>query len=41
MISVDVIDPEIQQAISDGKYTGFSISAAPTRSVDEMDRGLM
>lgn len=41
MISIDVIDPEIQQAISDGKYTGFSISAAPTRSVDEMDRGLM
>ncbi|MBE6505632.1 MAG: hypothetical protein E7Z73_07840 [Methanobrevibacter millerae] len=41
MGSIDVLDQEIQQAIHDGKYTGFSIAAAPTRSVDEMDRGLI
>ena len=40
MGSIDVLDAEIQQAIHDGKYTGFSIAAAPTRSVDEMDRGV-
>ena len=41
MGSIDVLDLEIQQAIHEGKYTGFSILAAPTRSVDEMDRGLI
>lgn len=38
--SVDVLNNEIQQAIRDGKYTGFSILAAPTKTVAEMDRGL-
>lgn len=38
MGSVDVTDIEIQQAIHEKRYTGFSILAAPTRSVDEMDR---
>lgn len=41
MGSIDVSDLEIQQAIHEGKYPGFSILAAPTRSVDEMDRGLI
>lgn len=38
--SVDVLKEDIQQAIRDGKYTGFSILSAPTKSVQEMDRGL-
>ena len=37
-VSVDVIDQEIQQAIRDGEYTGFSILAAPYKSVEEMRR---
>lgn len=40
-ISVEVLDPEIQEAIREGKYTGFSILAAPYKSVDEMDRGVV
>lgn len=38
--SVDVLKEDIQQAIRDGKYTGFSILSSPTKSVQEMDRGL-
>ena len=38
--SVDVMNADIEQAIRDGKYTGFSILGAPVKSVDEMDRGL-
>ncbi|DBA59600.1 TPA_asm: hypothetical protein CBHJFHIM_00040 [Methanobrevibacter gottschalkii virus vir075] len=38
--SVDVLKEDIQQAIRDGKYTGFSILSAPTKTVQEMDRGL-
>ena len=37
-VSVDVTDQEIQQAIRDGEYTGFSILAAPYKSVEEMRR---
>lgn len=37
-VSVDVTDPEIQDAIRNGEYTGFSILAAPYRSVEEMKR---
>lgn len=37
-VSVDVTDPEIQDAIRGGEYTGFSILAAPYRSVEEMKR---
>ena len=40
MISIDVIDDDIQQGIRDGKLRGFSILAAPTRTMGEMDRGL-
>ena len=39
-VSVDVLNTKIQQAIRDGKYTGFSILAAPIKTVEEMDRGL-
>ena len=39
-ISVDVTDEEIQQAIRDGEYNGFSILAAPYKSVAQMSRGL-
>ena len=38
--SVDVLKEDIQQAIRDGKYTGFSILGAPIKTVEEMDRGL-
>lgn len=38
--SVDVLKDDIQQAIRDGKYTGFSILGAPVKTVEEMDRGL-
>ncbi|MBQ9025337.1 MAG: hypothetical protein IJ104_03010 [Methanobrevibacter sp.] len=38
--SVEVMKEDIQQAIRDGKYTGFSILAAPVKSVEDMDRGL-
>lgn len=37
-VSVDVDDEEIAQAILNGEYGGFSIFAAPYRSVDEMRR---
>lgn len=37
-VSVEVDDEEIQKALNDGEYTGFSIFAAPYRSVDEMRR---
>lgn len=37
-VSVDVTDPEIQDAIRNGEYTGFSILAAPYKSVEEMRR---
>ena len=40
MISVDVRDDDIQQGIREGKLQGFSILAAPTRTMDEMDRGI-
>lgn len=40
LASVEVQKEDIQQAIRDGKYTGFSILAAPVKSVEEMDRGL-
>ena len=40
MISIDVVDEDIQQGIREGKLQGFSILAAPTRSMDEMDRGI-
>lgn len=39
-ISVDVIDTEIQEAIRNKEYTGFSILAAPYKSVKEMERGV-
>ena len=39
-ISVDVKDDEVEQAILDGKYTGFSLTAAPYKSTSEMDRGI-
>ena len=38
--SIEVQNAEIQQAISQGKYTGFSILGAPVKTVAEMDRGL-
>ena len=38
--SIDVLNEEIQEAIREGKYTGFSILGAPIKSVAEMDRGL-
>ena len=38
--SVDVLNEEIQEAIREGKYTGFSILGAPVKTVEEMDRGL-
>ena len=38
--TVEVLNEEIQQAIRDGKYTGFSILGAPVKTVDEMERGL-
>lgn len=38
--SVDVLKEDIQQAIRDGKYTGFSILSAPIKTVQQMDRGL-
>lgn len=38
--SVDIIPEDIQVAIREGKYTGFSILGAPKKSVQEMDRGL-
>ena len=38
--SVEVLNADIEQAIDDGKYTGFSILGAPVKTVDEMDRGL-
>lgn len=38
--SIDVLNEEIQEAIREGKYTGFSILGAPTKTVEEMDRGL-
>ena len=41
MISVDVSDDDIQQGIREGKLQGFSILAAPTRTMDEMDRGII
>ena len=37
-LSVDVTDPEIQEAIRNGVYTGFSLLAMPVRSVEEMKR---
>ena len=40
MISIDVVDKDIQQGIREGKLQGFSILAAPTRSMNEMDRGI-
>lgn len=40
MISIDVVDEDIQQGIREGKLQGFSILAAPTRSMNEMDRGI-
>ena len=40
MISIDVLNEEVQQGIRDGKLRGFSILAAPTRTMEEMDRGL-
>lgn len=38
--SIEVIDEDIQQAIREGKYKGFSILGAPIKSIQEMDRGL-
>ena len=38
--SVEVTEEDIMEAIREGKYTGFSIMAAPNIPVDEMDRGL-
>jgi len=38
--SIEIMNDEIEQAIRDGKYTGFSILGAPVKSVEEMDRGL-
>lgn len=38
--SVEVLKEDIQQAIREGKYTGFSILGAPVKTVEEMDRGL-
>lgn len=38
--SVDVLKKDIQQAIRDGKYTGFSILSAPIKTVQQMDRGI-
>ena len=38
--SIEVLNADIQQAINDGKYTGFSILGAPVKTVAEMDRGL-
>ena len=32
------VESEIQEAIRNGEYTGFSILAAPYRSVEEMRR---
>ena len=40
MGSIDVIDNDIQQGIREGKLNGFSILAAPTRTMEEMDRGI-
>ena len=37
-VSVDVTDQEIQDAIRNGEYTGFSILAAPYKSVEDMRR---
>lgn len=37
-ISVDVTKPEIQEAIRQKEYTGFSILSAPYKSVDDMKR---
>ena len=37
-VSVDVTEPEIQDAIRNGEYTGFSILAAPYKSVEDMRR---
>lgn len=37
-ISIDIVDLEIQEAIRNGEYTGFSILAAPYRSVEDMKR---
>ena len=33
-----IIDEDIQQAIREGKYKGFSILGAPIKSIQEMDR---
>lgn len=41
MVSIDVHDEDIQQGIRDHKLNGFSILAAPTRSMEEMDRGIV
>lgn len=38
--SIDVLNNEIQEAIRNEKYTGFSILGAPVKTVAEMDRGL-
>jgi hypothetical protein len=40
MITGEIIDPEIEQAIRDGEYTGWSVTAAPKKSVEEMRRGV-
>ncbi|WP_295588797.1 XkdF-like putative serine protease domain-containing protein [uncultured Methanobrevibacter sp.] len=40
MGSIDVIDDDIQQGIREGKLNGFSILAAPTRTMEEMNRGI-
>lgn len=40
MVSIDVHDEDIQQGIRDKKLNGFSILAAPMRTMDEMDRGI-
>lgn len=40
MVSIDVVDDDIQQGIRDKKLNGFSILAAPTRTMAEMDRGI-
>ena len=38
--SIEILNTDIEAAIDEGKYTGFSILGAPVKSVEEMDRGL-
>lgn len=37
---VEVDDDEVKQAIRNGEYTGFSLGSVPTKSVEEMRRGI-